>query len=413
MTAVHKVAVAAARPTPVVSFQPDQPACFSSGRAQWRLHGTAYEVEAEELGTAVSRCFADHPEAEAVIAARPFASDAPAVFLPGVHDSGQISHDDGQDGSAQEAVPAGAGVAVPEAQPHPCRETFEERVAEAVTLMKSTGTLPDSLEKVVLGRRILLPLEPGACPNAVAERLRDGIGVGTSRGSSLPGYGFSLPLSHGGSLVGRSPELLLRREGLQVETVPLAGSAPRTGDARADARSREQLLASAKDLREHRYVVSNVVERLRSVCTEVIAPETPEVFETETMFHLGTPIRGTLSGGGAGTSSEYSAPGVFALAELLHPTPAVCGTPTHRAREVIGALEEPRGYFTGLVGWQNREGDGETAVTIRCAEITPEAVEVFAGAGIISDSVPSAEAEETLNKMRTVLRALQAEGAAE
>lgn len=411
MTAVHRAAVAA-RPTPAVSFQPDQPACFSSGLAQWRLRGTAYEVDAEELGAAVSRCFAEHPEAEAVIAARPFDSDAPAVLLTGVHDGGQ-DRSTVQEPSLRQTGAPGSGVAVSAAQQHPARDIFEERVAEAVTLMRSAGSAPNALQKVVLGRRILLPLEPGACPDAVAQHLRDRVGVGTPRGSSLPGYGFSLPLSHGGSLVGRSPELLLRREGRQVETVPLAGSAPRTGDARTDAWAREQLLASAKDLREHRYVVRDVVERLRSVCTEVIAPETPEVFETETVLHLGTPIRGTLSGGGAGISPDYSAPGVFALAELLHPTPAVCGTPTDRAREVIAALEEPRGYFTGLVGWQNRDGDGETAVTIRCAEITPEAVEVFAGAGIISDSVPSAEAEETLNKMRTVLRALDAEGAAE
>lgn len=408
------------RSTPAASFRPEEPAWFSSGRAQWRLRGPAYEVEAEDLGSMVGRCFELHPEAEAIIAARPFAADAPAVLVPGVQDRG------GQARTVQQAGTEGTGVAVSRAQQHPAREIFEERVAEAVALMRGTGPGPQRLrpqslekealerqplEKVVLGRRILLPLARGASPGAVAARLRAGLGIGVAgtAGDAQPGYGFSLPLSHGGSLVGRSPELLLRREGRQVETVPLAGSAPRTGDARADAQARERLLASAKDLREHRYVVRDVVEQLRSVCTQVGAPETPEVFGTETMLHLGTPIRGTLAGS---PSQGYSAPGVFALAELLHPTPAVCGTPTARARGAIAALEEPRGYFTGLVGWQNREGDGETAVTIRCAEITPEAVEVFAGAGIISDSVPAAEAEETLNKMRTVLRALDAEGAA-
>lgn len=389
-------------PAPVVSHEPEQPACFSSGSAQWRLRGTAYEVEAEDLGSAISSCIAEHPEAEAVIAARPFAADAPAVLVPGVQDSTQ-----------QVAEAAGAsGLDIGGAQPYPARETFEERVAQAVEQMKEAeaGELPEALKKVVLGRRIMLPLSDGAVPAAVARRLREALGVGTAAGGSLPGYGFSLPLSHGGALVGRSPELLLRRTGRQVETVPLAGSAPRTGDAQVDAATKERLLDSAKDLREHSYVVSDVVARLRQVCTEVTAPERPEIFETETMLHLGTAIRGTLAGR-AGTEG-YAAPGVFDLAELLHPTPAVCGTPTRQAREVITAMEEPRGCFTGLVGWQNREGDGETAVTIRCAEITPEAVEVFAGAGIISDSVPAAEAEETLNKMRTVLRALDAEGAA-
>ncbi|MDN6376498.1 MAG: chorismate-binding protein [Corynebacterium sp.] len=122
------------------------------------------------------------------------------------------------------------------------------------------------------------------------------------------------------------------------------------------------------------------------------------------MLHLGTRIRGILNPGRDGT-----VPGAFELSELLHPTPAVCGTPTDRARQLIADVEKPRRYFAGLVGRQDRQGDGETAVTIRCAEITPQSVELFAGAGIISDSDPSSEADETLNKMRTVLRALGVE----
>lgn len=397
MTTTHH---AGEKPPAIASYTPVEAGAFTSARARWRIHGTSYEVDAEELEAFVGPCFAQHPDAEVILAARPFAADAPSVLMVG-------SRTDEHDEAASAGDPADARTPHPvvdtaAAQPFPSRETFEERVAEAITAMKSPQIPRDrALEKVVLGRRILLPLASGVTARNAAQMLQRGLASEMS-----PGYGFSLPLSHGGALVGRSPELLLRRTGQTVETTPLAGSLPRTGDPEEDDQGRRRLLASAKDLREHHYVVSAVLERLRTVCTTVDASSSPEIFETPTMLHLGTHIRGELAGDRA---RGVPALGVFALAELLHPTPAVCGTPTGRARDLIAELEELRGYFTGLVGWQNRHGDGETAVTIRCAEITPEAVEVFAGAGIISDSVPAAEADETLAKMRTVLRALNAE----
>lgn len=370
--------------------RPVRTAAFISPEARWSVHGRPVDVRADAVAAAAGRHFDRHAEAAVVIAARPFADDIPAVLVGGAPEA------EGE----HRAAPADAPLLVDPraARVHPSRDGFEERVALAVRAMRGAESSPQgagrALEKVVLGRRVLLPLAHGAsAPEAAGRLLR-------SMGEGRRGYAFSVPLLHGGALVGHSPELLLRRRGGVVESCPLAGSAPRTGDPDLDADSRGRLLASDKDRREHRYVVDEVTARLREVCTEVDAPASPRIFETETMLHLGTPVRGALTG---------RAPGAFALAELLHPTPAVCGTPTSRAREVIAAIEEPRGYFTGMVGWQNRAGDGETAVAIRCAEITPAAVEVFAGAGVISDSVPSAEADETGAKMRTVLRALGAE----
>lgn len=392
-----------------IQFSPAEPAFFSSAAARWQVHGPAYEVHPVQLGAAADRCFERHSAAEVALIAAPFVSDAPdapAVLVAGVQD----------DSAGVTATAAIASTAAPQfGQPEerPPREIFESRVAAAVEVMRTEQDTPaaDALRKVVLGRQLRLPFtagetpastqvgDPTDTPTTVAARLREGLDAGNGAG-----FGFTIPLGHGGALVGRSPELLLRRTGREVESTPLAGSAPRTGDPVQDARTRQRLLSSAKDQQEHLYVVNNVARLLRSVCSEVIVPDGPEIFETETMLHLGTRIRGILNPGRDGT-----VPGAFELSELLHPTPAVCGTPTDRARQLIADVEKPRRYFAGLVGWQDRQGDGETAVTIRCAEITPQSVELFAGAGIISDSDPSSEADETLNKMRTVLRALGVE----
>ncbi|HIW92885.1 MAG TPA: chorismate-binding protein [Candidatus Corynebacterium avicola] len=380
-----------------IQFSPDEPAFFSSAGSRWQVHGPAYQVHPTQLGAAADRCFSRHTSAEVVLIAAPFVSDAPdapAVLVAGVQDETA-----GVTGSDAAAPSFGQAVAVPQ------RAVFEDRVAGAVEMLSAEQNSPaeDALRKVVLARRLRLPFETQDISpeqvDSVAADLRRGLDAGNGAG-----YGYTVPLGHGGMLVGRSPELLLRRSGGEVHSTPLAGSAPRTGDPVEDARTRQRLLSSAKDLREHRYVVSNVVRLLGTVCSEVMDPGGPEVFETETMLHLGTRIRGVLAPG-----EDGRLPGVFELSELLHPTPAVCGTPTDRSRHVITGVEEPRRYFAGMVGWQDRNGDGETAVTIRCAEITPQAVEVFAGAGIISDSDPSSEADETLNKMRTVLRALGVE----
>lgn len=370
--------------------RPERTAAFFSPEARWSVRGALLDVRAEEAAAAVDRYFDRRPDAAVVLAARPFADDIPAVLVGGVPETVPEAPQE----HMSNVVDARA------ARVHPSREGFEQRVALAVRAIRTaeTSSMSDgrALEKVVLGRRVLLPLAPGATAADAAGRLLRGLGGGRAR----LGYTFSIPLLHGGALVGHSPELLLRRSGTAVESCPLAGSAPRSGDPAVDAERRRLLLDSVKDRREHRYVVDEVAARLREVCTEVHTPAAPRVFETETMLHLGTPIRAVLAAG---------APGAFALAERLHPTPAVCGTPTSEAREVIAALEEPRGYFTGMVGWQDRSGDGETAIAIRCAEITPAAVEVFAGAGVISDSDPAAEADETQAKMRTVLRALGTE----
>lgn len=118
------------------------------------------------------------------------------------------------------------------------------------------------------------------------------------------------------------------------------------------------------------------------------------------MWHLSTTVTG-----------ELADPAVSALdlASALHPTPAVCGTPTEVARAVIAELEPfDRGPYTGMVGWQDADGDGEWVVTIRCAEAEGRSLRLFAGAGVVAASSPEAETAETGAKFRTFLSAVGA-----
>ncbi|MEV0123355.1 isochorismate synthase DhbC [Streptomyces sp. NPDC050703] len=215
------------------------------------------------------------------------------------------------------------------------------------------------------------------------------------------GYTFALPTAPGRTLVGASPELLVSRRGGQVVANPLAGSTPRSADLAEDVRRAAALLESAKDLHEHAVVVDAVHQALAPFCTDLTIPPRPTLIRTATMWHLSTTVTGTLA------APDASA---LELACALHPTPAVCGTPTATARDVIRETEPfDRGFFTGVVGWGDAEGDGEWVVTIRCAEAEERSLRLYAGAGVVAASDPAAETAETGAKFRTFLDAVGAE----
>jgi isochorismate synthase len=116
------------------------------------------------------------------------------------------------------------------------------------------------------------------------------------------------------------------------------------------------------------------------------------------MWHLSTEIEATLL-----TDNTTS---IFDLIKNMHPTPAMCGTPTQLAKQHIESLEpHQRGFFSGLVGWCDAQGNGEWAIAIRCAEVSGNKVKLFAGAGVVPDSSPESEWLETSAKMRTMINA--------
>ncbi|MFI5053710.1 MAG: isochorismate synthase MenF, partial [Acidimicrobiia bacterium] len=193
--------------------------------------------------------------------------------------------------------------------------------------------------------------------------------------------------------VGASPELLVRRVGTIVESRPVAGTSLADGEE-----SLRALAASVKDTREHRYVVDAIVAALGERCEELTVEAIPEVAVFGPVAHLATPIRGRLC---------EPAPNALELARLLHPTPAVGGTPRRPALDAIRALEGfDRGRYAGPVGWVDARGDGEWAIALRGAEIEGTRARLVAGAGIVAGSDPDAEWAETQAKLEPMLRAL-------
>lgn len=220
--------------------------------------------------------------------------------------------------------------------------------------------------------------------------------------SQNPGsYHFQVPVFDG-ALIGASPELLIRKKGERIMSNPLAGSAKRSADINDDKCAAMSLQGSNKDHYEHSLVVQAIQSSLMPFVEKIHVPLQPSLISTPTMWHLSTEIEATLK-----TSDTC----IFELIKELHPTPAMCGTPTRHAKESILDLEpHQRGFFSGLVGWCDSEGNGEWAIAIRCAEVSGNKVRLFAGAGVVPDSNPESEWLETTAKMQTMVNAFGIQG---
>jgi len=170
------------------------------------------------------------------------------------------------------------------------------------------------------------------------------------------------------------------------------------------------LLASAKDVEEHRYAVADVRRALAPLCDRLDIDEQPWLLRLANLQHLATGVTGRLAGSPraapAAALSEHAS--ALALAAALHPTAAVCGTPAGAAMELIRELEGmDRGRYAGPVGWVDARGNGEWGIALRCAELDGPRARLFAGCGIVADSDPVAELAETQVKFRPIQDALE------
>ena len=214
-------------------------------------------------------------------------------------------------------------------------------VAEAVRRIGA-----GELEKVVLARDLLATAEEPVDIRWPLARLAE---------RHAAAWTFSVA-----GLVGATPELLVRlRRGLVTSRV-LAGTIRRTGDDARDLALAASLARSSKDLEEHEYAVRSVADALAPHCTSMNVPETPFVLHLPNVMHLATDVTGVVADGAT----------VLGLVGALHPTAAVCGTPTSAALDVIRALEGmDRGRYAGPVGWFGADGDGELGIALRCATV--------------------------------------------
>lgn len=203
-------------------------------------------------------------------------------------------------------------------------------------------------------------------------------------------------------LIGATPELLVRLEEGLVTSRVLAGTISRTGDPARDIAQAAALAHSSKDLEEHDYAVRSVADSLAPHCKAVQVPVEPFVLHLQNVMHLATVVTGVVADG----SSSLD------LVASLHPSAAVCGTPTAAAMAVIREVEGlDRARYAGPVGWLDASGDGEWGIALRCAEIDPNdprRLRLFAGCGIVARSQPEQELAESAAKFVPMRDALQA-----
>ena len=245
------------------------------------------------------------------------------------------------------------------------------------------------LAKVVLARDLLVTADAPLDPRRILRRL----------GDRFPDcWTFAVE-----GMLGATPELLLRRTGRALSSRVLAGTAPR-GAGAEDQRLAAALAGSAKDRAEHALAVDSLVEALAPFCSELTAPGEPELLTLANVRHLASDVHGVQRRRGPRGSAD-----LLELVDAVHPTAAVCGTPTDEARAVVAELEGmDRGRYAGPVGWLDARGDGEFGLALRCAELTsPHEARLFAGCGIVAGSDPAAELAETQAKFAAFQAALE------
>lgn len=276
-------------------------------------------------------------------------------------------------------LPAGIEVeAVPQAA-----ERWQDCVARAIGRIQG-----GELSKVVLAREVCLQASRSIPCGPLLENL----------GAAYP-QAFLFAFSRGDScFLGATPERLVRLARGTLSTVALAGTCARGQHEQQDAQLGQALMDSAKDRHEHALVVQTLREALQPYCAMLEIPPQPQLHRLAHVQHLLTPVLGRLR----------PQVDLLQVVDALHPTPAVGGLPRGKALGYIREHEQlDRGWYAAPVGWLNAEGDGEFAVALRSALIRGNQAHLFAGCGIVGESDPASEYQETCLKLRTIGEALR------
>ena len=260
-------------------------------------------------------------------------------------------------------------------------EAYRAGVAEAGRRLDAAA-----IEKVVLARRLQAPLAEGADLRVPLGRLAH---------RYLDCWTFAVD-----GMIGASPETLIRSIHAKVSARVLAGTRRRDeNEARDEALSRE-LVASEKEQLEHRFAIESLVETLSPHVTDLQHDAEPSLLQLPNVWHLATRVTAQLADGAD----------AFELAEAVHPTAAVAGTPTPLAMDTIDELEPfDRGRYAGAVGWVGAGGNGDWAIALRSAQVdhsqSPATITAFAGGGLVVGADPEHELSETVAKFRPMMEA--------
>jgi len=260
-------------------------------------------------------------------------------------------------------------------------ERSPEAWAELVSAIQSE-IQAGHVQKIVAARRVSLRLDRELMPQVVLATLREDAPESTR-------FAFRVGRA---TFLGATPERLVQKRGFELRTEAVAGSI-----SAEDGAAAEHLLHSDKDIREHEFVVSEILRLLGPLTTELSPAPKREVHRLRTVLHLRTPIQGTLR----------EASHILELVGKLHPTPAVGGVPTAAAIDFIMRHEpDERGWYTGPVGFFDAAGDGRFVVALRSGVIEGERADLYAGAGVVQDSNAPSEFAETRWKLAALLGAL-------
>ena len=260
-------------------------------------------------------------------------------------------------------------------------DAWKKKVQSAVEVIRR-----DSLDKVVLAREIIADIDSPIDPRTVLRKLA----------KDYPG---TWVYSNNG-LIGATPELLIRLNNSMVVSRVLAGTISKTGDDSKDLALAASLARSSKDLEEHEYAVRSVADALAPFCSSTNVPDAPFVLHLSNVMHLATDVTGAIKEG-------HKIIDIFSILSKLHPSAAVCGTPTYAAADLIKQLEGiNRGRYAGPIGWIDARGDGEQGLALRCGYLKDKEVHAYAGCGIVAGSDAEHEAAESQAKLLPIINAL-------
>lgn len=261
---------------------------------------------------------------------------------------------------------------------------YENAVEEATNCIER-----GEFEKIVIGRELDIEGERAFDPLASLNRLREAFPLC---------FSCFIANGRGQSFSSATPERLIKVAKGRVKTEAVAGSASRGSSAAEDAHLGKKLLESDKDCREHRFVVDSIVERLESLGIHSELEDRPRLRKLANIQHLCTPIEANMP-----KSLHF-----LDVAAVLHPTPAVCGTPLEASRLAIAKIENfERGLYGGAIGWFDYRGEGELVVGIRSALIDGRKARLYTGGGIVKGSDPESERRETEIKLQAMLANLR------
>ncbi|TAP27954.1 isochorismate synthase [Arthrobacter sp. S41] len=266
--------------------------------------------------------------------------------------------------------------------------SYVEAVRKALGHFEERG-----ISKLVLARDVLAhstsPIDLSAVVHALTERYADC-------------WTYSVD-----GLVGATPEMLVRVTDGLAEARVLAGTLDRAAAGAADPEfAQHRLFEDPKQRNEHQLAIDSLTDSLNPISHGMSAPKEPFILQLPNVWHLASDVRAQLRADATG-----ALPSALDVAEIFHPTAAVCGTPTKKAGVLLRELEGlDRGPYAGPVGWVDSRGDGEFGIALRGGILEDEKLmRLYAGCGIVPGSVPEDELAESWAKMRPMRQALGAE----